>query len=39
MQVNIDKGRATNDLTLALACEKEIDILFIQESWISTNLE
>lgn len=38
MQANAGRGGAANDLALALAFEKDIDILFLQEPWIGADL-
>lgn len=34
MQMNVGRGEPANDLALALAYEKEVDILLIQEPWL-----
>ena len=39
MQVNVGRGGPANDLALALAYEKDDDILRIQEPWIGPDLE
>lgn len=39
MQMNVGRGGPANDLALALAYEKEVDILLIQEPWIRADLE
>ena len=38
MQANVGRGGAANDLALALAFEKDIDILLLQEPWIGADL-
>ena len=39
IQANVGIEGAANDLTLSLAFENKIDILFLQEPWVGEDLE
>lgn len=39
MQINVEKGRLTNNFILISAYEKKVDILLIQELQIGADLE
>lgn len=39
MKVNIRRGGSANDLALALEYERDIDVIMIQEPWISHELD
>lgn len=39
MQINVGRREPANNLALAIAFEKNIDILLIQEPWIGADLE
>lgn len=39
LQANVGRSGAANDLALALAFEKKIDLVLIQEPWIGEDLD